>query len=141
MREKLSQLLEIVRSPNFEDAIAFLLVMNQTDRAFKAAGIPLADDPIIELAKESIGKSVFKTPKPKFGGQEFMELPREGFIHGAMILEGCNVIMLYFREHGQGVGAIYEAGGKRKYLRVTKVDDGEQALEGAPFVPNNGSVN
>lgn len=141
MQEKLTKLLEILLSPDYEKAITYLLVMHQTDRQFKAACVPLADDPFIDLAKESIGKTIFKTTRPKFGGQEFMEYPPAGLVHGAMVLEGCNVMFVFFREHSMGVAAIYQPNGTRHYLRVTKLAEGDLPLTGGVFVPNDGSVN
>lgn len=140
MHKKIAQLLETLRSPAYEQAITDLLVMHQSDPLFKAVCVPLATDPFIELAKESVGKAVFKTTKPKFGGQEFMEYPAAGLVHGAMILEGCHVILLFFRAENLGVAAIYEPNGQRKYMRITKLADGELG-KGAAFVPNDGSVN
>ena len=141
MQEKLTKLLEMLLSPDYEQAIPYLLVMHQADHRFKMACVPLADDPFIDLAKESIGKMVFKTTKPKFGGQEFMEYPGAGLVHGAMVLEDCNVVLVFFREQGIGVAAIYRPNGTHQYLRVTKMADGDKPLGSGPFVPNDGSVN
>jgi hypothetical protein len=141
MQEKLTKLLEILLSPAYEEAVTFLLVMHHTEQAFKAACVPLANDPFIELAKESIGKAVFKNPKPTFGGQEFMEYPAAGLVHGAMILEGCNVVLLFFREQGIGVAAIYRPTGKCEYLRITKLAEEDKAFATGAFVPNDGTVN
>ena len=141
MQEKLTKLLEILLSPDYEQAITYLLVMHQTDQKFKAACVPLVDDPFIDLAKENIGKMIFKTTQPKFGGQEFMEYPAEGLVHGAMVLEACHVVLVFFREHGVGVAAIYQPNGKHQYLRITKLAEGDQPLGNGPFVPNDGSVN
>jgi len=141
MQEKLTKLLEMLLSPDYEQAITYLLVMHQTDPRFKAACVPLADDPFIELAKKNIGKAVFKTTQPKFGGQEFMEYPAAGLVHGAIVLEGCNVVLVFFREHGLGVAAIYQPNGGHQYLRITKMAEGDQPLGSGPYVPNDGSVN
>lgn len=141
MEEKLTKLLKMLLSPDYEQAITYLLVMHQIDAKFKAACVPLADDPFIDLAKESIGKALFKTSRPKFGGQEFMEYPAAGLVHGAMVLQGCNVVLVFFREHGLGVAAIYQPNGAKQYIRVTKLAEGDQPLGNGPFVPNDGSVN
>ena len=141
MYEKINQLQEILSSPDYENAILFLLMMNKSDHEFKAAAVPLATDPFIELAKSHIGKVVFKTTTPKLGPQEFMELPTVGLVHGAMQIEGCNVIFLFFRQQDQGVAAIYKPDGTRSCLRLTKLKADEAAHGKMLFVPNEGSVN
>ncbi|MFN0034129.1 MAG: hypothetical protein ACKVUS_03615 [Saprospiraceae bacterium] len=56
-------------------------------------------------------------------------------------VEGCNVVLVFFREQGMGVAAIYQPNGTHHYIRLTKLAGDDLPLGNGPFVPNDGSVN